>query len=409
MISRASTIWRDHYQTVAPVVITLVFFLSSSVWLEKQIYFLRWYFLVGITIVTVAIFFSRPSGNRISSDRAAALAAMCFLMACLLGAFFSENVWDSFQRALSFVILLVFSLAWAHLSSPQRAGRSLYKAMLVISVAFCLLGFVWPQPQTDYFRLAGTHDNAAGAVYGLGVIVFLLSYVFSQKGLGRIVLGGGCIGSVYLMAVTQSRGSILSCLVALTISAAILPQLRKTLIIVIVLGLLVVVATSLFPAPLSGTFDSVKEVALRADDSGDITTGRLASLGSAKWGNLIRSPIVGRGLSGDGEHPDGIIGELGYLSLLFKTGILGILGMFSWIAFVFRRLWRTCSDYVIAKSSDILCVAVAMTLFAYFALLSCAEGYVSGVGNAVTPLMWVIGVYGSSLGHDLVGPGHQYR
>ncbi len=387
--------WRDWFQIAAVIAMLTAFYLSGSTLVGERGRLLRYSTLLAVTVATFAVSLTGRQEASSRADVGILGAAAAFLIVCAIGAVFSPERWESFQRTITFVVLILFSAAWVRANSPSRTAVCLYWATAVFSAICCVLSLIGAEEVGERMSSVGTNPNWAGGMLGLAVIVFLLGALAPGDLRWRLVLGAGAAMAAILLARTQSRTSILACAVALSVTAIVVKKLRVPLASVAVVGLAGAAFLLLFPSA-SGAVDAVKDAALRTDRSGDVTTGRLSSLQNLTWKAITSAPLYGTGLGGQGM--EGVLGELGYITLLGKTGVLGFTSLVVWIVLVLRRLWTHAHQKASTAEADSVAAWAALTLFVYFVIMNCAEGYVTGVGNAVTPLMWMIGAYAAILG-----------
>jgi len=398
VLSLAPRGWRDWFQTLALAVLLTVFYLSGSSWIRMDARLMRYSFLIGLTAITVLLYLARPWPVVPRASARIIVAGASFIIVCFVGAVFSQERWDSFQRAGTFLLLIVFGIVWARVNAARRTGLCLYWGAAAFSVVCCVLGILGAEQSertADRLTVLGTNANWAGGMFGLAVIVFLLGFLASRSKPWRVGLGIGCALAAVLLVRTGSRTSMLACLLALATTAVVVKKLRRKLAIIVSVGFLGTAVLWLFGEYFDRTMDAANNLLLRTDASGDITSGRLSSLKDASWDGFLRSPLVGAGLGGWGM--EGAAGELGYVTLLGLTGVLGVLTLCTWMFLVWRKLWLAFREQAGALSPASVAVVTAMTLLAYFAFLNGGEGYVVGTGNAVTPLMWTIGAYASTL------------
>jgi O-antigen ligase len=366
------------------------------------------------------------------------LAAVAFAVLALASTAWSPYPRVTFDRAVSFWVLLVgaVGLAVAVAGRSERARSVLgavYTACIVVAVAGLVVLAVRPERAVQEatteaaarYQGFGGNPNTSSMLLALGMPLAAL-YLFSARtrlergaALGALLLFAGSI------AASASRGALLAGFVALLLFALAALRTRRARVTAVAavtaaFGVCVVVAelpqpesTSEAAAPAGTASPPARryvdaEQAWRLEDDighappgvGVLTPPRtlFSSSGRAQaWGGAAEQaadrPVAGYGFGTENQvYVDRFAAsgsqspENSYLGVLLQLGVLGLAAFLGFCFLVLREGSRVVRR---TTGSERSVAAASLAVFVAGLVLGLAQSYIYSVGNVATVSVWL--------------------
>ena len=242
------------------------------------------------------------------------------------------------------------------LLAPVVVSTVLLSALLMGFILWSGLGIavISGSRARNFLSPLGMHANEFGAMFGMGVGIMLFMVPAVKSGLYRLLLCAALAISLAALLLTFSRGGYV--LAAVAVVYFLLSQRRASL----AFGALACLVVALLLAPKevyeragagigeAGSGGAIASATASNDDQ--LTAGRLW-LWTRTFPNFYRNPVTGSGLSSQAWSEavkSGVIKTAQthnfYLSILYDTGLVGMVVVLSFFVFVYRAFKSVARD-----------------------------------------------------------------
>lgn len=263
---------------------------------------------------------------------------------------FKEYVVGLYAKQMT-LVLMAASIAWIIVNNGGRGKWAIYTALAsgVMFVVLMLLilaasGFAFDRLRgRNFFMALGRQSNSAG---GLLLILFacsLFSWEMARGASLRLLLLGSTMMLMLGVLLTASRGAVLGLVAALALYVIHFRRLRAAFAMVILAAIGFALAPDSVHERMLQGLDSRSIVSAAQGPGDEVTSGRI-DIWSRLAPEVLRSPLIGRGLFSTqwsqyaktggywAGHPHSM-----WLGILMDVGILG----FGIMLLLYRYLWQT--------------------------------------------------------------------
>ena len=365
--------------------IPLLMFVSLLVSVSMVPGKLRWILLYSV--ITIGLILSRNCKFRCKVTLHGILLLTMFLFSILLSCTRDLPDWNLLARALSYISCIWAAIIVLQLSNKRITCENLltgFEVFGIILILLSLISFLDAQVLHGRYWLLGLNPNWAGASLGFSVLVIGLKALLGSSSKLNICRFALVILGFALIYKTGSRTPVMAGVISLFV---ILPILQKPIRARLVSAFFIFVVALILFSTFSG---GVSSYLLKGQDISEPTTGRLASINNASWGEFYEHIWLGNGL---GKEMDVIVRDVGIVTLLCRIGIVGVTlfgllvlcSLKEWFAhIVYMNKMRCCSTSLI----------VLFSAYSYLLSLNITENYINGVGNWATTPLFVLCILG---------------
>lgn len=324
---------------------------------------------------------------------------MLFLIACYISVLVSD-AWN--YRILVFtLIILACTSFWNSSSLFLFREKYLYYCLnvfpiLSIGCLYCYYAginmFVAEDGDVSWdFSAFFPHPMWMGAAVGLGNVVLTWHILHTNNKLQKLLFAIVLLGSIMITVVSGSRTALIASLMAILILIfTFSSNFWKFIKIVFIVGVL---ASATLPFYISKSGRMIAKFESGKDQKYGSRTERWES----QYAKFRDNPISGNGFAVNYYNGYKVVGRSesgsGWLSILFQTGILGVVGMCIIIMpIIKRRKYLKVKD----KFKLIYCT------FVFLCFHSITEGYILTAGYYLCILFW------TEVGYILTFPKFSY-
>lgn len=336
-------------------------------------------YLLGVLYLFIKAYKQKKSSCSMASSY------MLFLIACYISVLVSD-AWN--YRILVFtLIILACTSFWNSSSLFIFREKYLYYCLNVFPILSigCLFYyyaginmFVAEEGDISWdFSAFFPHPMWMGAAVGLSNVVLTWHVMRTKSKLQKLLFGIVLLGSIMITVVSGSRTALFASLFAIIVLLlAFSTNIWKFMKIVLIVGVL---ASATLPFYVSKSGRMIAKFEAGKDEKYGSRTERWES----QYAKFKESPIFGNGFAVNYYNGYKVIGRSesgsGWLSILFQTGILGVVGICIIIMpIIKRRKYLKVKD----KFKLIYCT------FVFLCFHSITEGYILTAGYYLCILFW---------------------